>query len=647
MASLASVESLKVLEEMLRDIGGPSPATFAVAAKVGGVVGGAGAKPPLSSLSGGGPASGALFAPRDCLASDGRGQWQVPKLACRTPSPSPLRGASMAGKDRAEKRFYGKGFGLPPQESPGPIYNPESFTDERTSGRSFTHAGRPRVERGDAASTPGPNAYTLPTTVGGRHIESGVSNPPAAAFVRSRRFNAREFISRAHSRGQAATDTPAPTAYQPDVLRLTDWTSHGVAFSGSRTGRAVGVIGADSPGPIYHPEDGVAAGAGGAVPAFVSLRSSQRSSPAFTMAGRTGAGAATVEDVGSDGGGGSVGRPPRPPRGRSAGASGTPGPAAYSPTIAGTRPDPPRIQFPRAASRARVATDDTPGAKYDISDAYTRPNARGASLGASDPEKDAHRPRFEEKVFLGRGMGETRGGASPGPLYNQDYDPKKGPAFTLVHKERTFAHLYPAPSRARCISQETAKENLGAYSPGPKYNVGTKEFGASAPAYTFGTSDREFGPNAQMSPPLRGRIGANDAPATRPSEARFISAIHSRTSRAGRESPGPQNPNVTPNDAACSGTRRAPSVVIAAPVGTPRQRPGTAAGKNDAGAADAPPPDLARTTIVYPDSRAHAFPKAERLVPMKAGGLPGPGAYSPKFETTERRVKGTAIGGLS
>jgi hypothetical protein len=671
----SSVDALRAIEDMLHDIGASAPATAAS---------------PLAQQHSYGKHSPTnnRSVVKDCLAVESRNQFAIPKFTKRAASETPtlLRGAHMAGKDNTRKRYFGKGFQPPPAESPGPIYQPLGFVDERTLGKSFPKAERMRASTADLS--PAPKMQVMPPSVG-RQTESRMSNAPSVAFTQAKRFNPKEMISRAHCKGAPSQDAPAPTAYQPDILSLTD-KGHGVSFSGSRSvptnkifisrAHVADCIGAASPGPIYNPGEVQVERTHAP---FAILQSKHRSAPSFTfgISDRPSDREVIVEepevlpadatcpiDLSS-------GKPRRKCL-NAAGKAGssvrhtpmqrfishehskvqctteTPGPAYYSPSIEPTKKEVVGVSFPKEKknSTARFFSKelslakgkDSPGMRYTPNPDVVRPNLKSATFGPPADSQVTTSDRFTDKVFLGKGMGEHYGQASPGPAYSQElpkFMKQSTPAWTIVHKEKHFEHVYPAPSRPRWVSSESAKENMGAFSPGPKYDTTTKVFGGDAPSYTFGITDREFGP--QFTEEQRAKFGTAEKPYTCPGEARFISIIHSRTARAGKSSPGPQNPNVNPNDAICSTVRHAPEVRIAPPPSNHSRLKNEDTGTTSPVLLLEPKDDVTR-----PVRLSHGFEKAEKMPQGKLTAGPGPTAYHPKWELQEPRVKGASFGGL-
>ena len=659
---------LRAIEEMLHEIGAPSPVASGVAAHREHKV----VAPKTASQA---------AQQKDCLAVEARQQFATPSFSKRaaSTSPSTLRGAPMAGKDNTRKRFFGKGFQPPPAESPGPIYQPMGFVDERTTGKSFSRAERLKGSVSD--SSPAPQMHTMPPSVG-RQAESRMANSPSVSFTQGKRFNTKEMISRAHSKGSSSTDAPAPTAYQPDILRLTD-KGQGISFSGSRSvptskifisrAHVVDCIGAASPGPMYYPTEEVTKKTKAP---FAVLTSKEKRGPSFTfgVSDRPSDREVEVEEVEvlPSSGTCSIDLSSGKPKRRCLNASGkagtsvkhtpmqkfishehsklqctteTPGPAYYSADPTPTQKSYKGVSFPqeKRGSDARFYSKelslskgkDSPGMRYSPNYDACRPQRPAAIIG---PRADQMEPsdRFTDKVFLGKGMGEKPGNASPGPAYEPKYpNESHGPAWTMVHKEKHFAHVYPAPSRPRWVSSESAKENRGAFSPGPKYNIATKDFGSSGPSYTFGITDREFGD--QFTDEQREKFGTAAKPYTSPGEARFISIIHSRTARAGKCSPGPQSAN-NPSDKICSNVKTALAVGISPPPSNHSRVPRPQSG-----------PTLMidpKDSVCRPNDRAHAIGKAEKMPAPKVAAGPGPTHYTPKWELMEGHVKGVSFGGL-
>ena len=657
-----AIENLKKIEEMLSDIGAAPPAALT----------GQNGHMHVSNSSPKKVKGGSPKAKKDCLAQQQHNKPTVSGSYSRrdASSMSLQRGAPMAGKDCPEKRFYGTNFQLPPRDSPGPIYEPPILADALSQTFTFSRAPRSFCETPGSPS-PGPK-YSVPTCLG-KQVMSAASNSPQIAFTRSRRFNAREFISRAHSKNGSSLDAPAPTAYQPDILALTE-KSQGVSFSGSRSvpmnkvfisrAHVVDCIGAASPGPIYGLDDSAPSkGRNG----FTSAVSTHYSAPSFTFGTSSRRAPTTNEEkvamppitdsqdtckvVRGEGGkgvrvcvhsnaqpGGVCEHIPQEMfisrlHSKIQNTTETPGPSFYAPDANPVLSAGPAVSFARdRGSKKRFFSKslslskgaDSPGPKYMLKETWTQKNIKTAIVGG---------PR-DDKVFLGRGMGEAPGRfQSPGPMYDPAL-PNDAPSFTIVGKERQFPRsIFPGPSRSRFVSKELSRENRGAYSPGPKYDVRSKSI--DGPKYTFGVSDRYFGD--QFTAEQKKKFGTAEKPYTCPGEARFISVIHNRSASAGKTSPGPANPRVTPkDDFFCSNNQRMPTVKIAKPVGKPR-RPASEEPQDD-GEKKSPRLLYPNDTLTQPDHHAHKFSEQERLPSSKAAATPGPGQYAVRHTLVERKI---------
>ena len=659
-AMAAAKETLKKIEQMLVDLGGSNQVS---------VVEQHGASSHRSA------SRAALVAHatsgKDCLAADSRSQLQLYSLKRGNrkadspdslPSPGATKGVHMAGKDRAEKRYYGTGFNLPSAESPGPIYAPSpGFADDvsqnRIAGCSFSRAPRNQGDR-TSSCTPGPNIYSLPASVG-RQPQSDNSNASSAVFSRAGRFNSKEFISRIHSKNSASTDSPAPGTYDPPTSAFRDGTS--VPFTGSlckkqfiSAGHVVDSLGEASPGPAYS------------IDSASKMTSKYRTAPKFKFGGGA-IGDRIVDVVNEDGTVERVVRPRVQPfishaHSKVMSNSDTPGPAAYSPSDEATQPRTKSAVFVKdRAEKKRFFSRElstqigltSPGPIYVVNDQSTERHTASAVFAPvkSVPPSD----RFAGKVFLGPNMGTgSTVSVSPGPIYDLP-PPEKGPSYSIVAKERAPTKgVFPGPTRSRYISQELASENLGAYGPGPKYDI-RGDISKEGPKFTFGVSDRYFGDN--LTEAHRAKFGTAEHPYTSPGEARFVSHIFSRIAMAGKTSPGPQNPNCNPSDDTCSNRHRVKTPKMSPPVSPTRARPA-----DDATAGDPPRLLYPKYEFGKPASTVVSIPHASRRLGedaasgaatgghgggKRSGEHSGTGpSYHVKFDQVDPAVPGVRFGGL-
>jgi len=303
---------------------------------------------------------------------------------------------------------------------------------------------------------------------------------------------------------------------------------------------------------------------------------------------------------------------------------------------------------------------------YTPSFAHSERHVKGTHLGQG-PDVDEYRDRFDGKQFIGKGFGVSMGAASPGPVYDQSMK-LGGPSYTMVFKERCFPKkVFPGPERVRWISQETARDNMGAFSPGPKYDT-RGDISKEGPACSFGVSDREFGEH--FSAAQKAQFGTAAKPYTCPGEARFVSLVQQRSAMAGKASPGPCA--YSARDDITSKYHATVAVGIHKPVETKKLHP-------PPGKHDGEPPVLVEPTfhLVEKAGPAVSFTQAERwgggnAVERHKGAIakhkgaasadgdaaakrkkqdaadatPGPGAYAVKFGLTEKHVHGGSFGGL-
>ena len=534
----------------------------------------------------------------DCLAADARETMVSPVSTIRTArSTSSMRGAVFCGKQNGDSMYLGKGFSLPPRESPGPIYQPISTLDT-THGISFSSSQR----FGPAARslTPGPN-LGLTSTIG-KQSESTFDNPPNTIFAKSRRFPSEK--ARQHN---------APIAYQ-SVTSTNNGRSVGIGGARSVATNKIFIsrahvadcVGHSSPGPIYNIDDSMTSAAieaGKPPPVFVAHKSNFSSGPSFSFGAK----------LKGDGG----------RRAKSA----EPGPGNYTPSFSQVEHVPVGVSFPKSRKVSRgalPATVDAPMFNPDESIAVS--HVPGVSFGPAPESGD----KFPSKQHIGKGFQNNLGAASPGPAYALP-PTDKGKSVSFAFKEKVITNrLYPGPDRARFISKALQSESLGAYSPGPKYNIQDDPMWKTAPSVSFGISDRYF-VDTNFTEEHRRKFGTAEKPYTCPSEARFVSLAHSRATMAGKASPGPVgNPSIE----GCSQFKKPPSISIAPP---PRKRP---IEDSSVGVPQYTP----SFTQIDLDSRVHAIPKAERFVAVKGSGVPGPGHYDVKFYQVENPPKNVSVG---
>jgi hypothetical protein len=443
----------------------------------------------------------------------------------------------------------------------------------------------------------------LTSTIGSQQ-ESQFGNLPNTVFSKSKRFPSER--SREHN---------APIAYQSN---LSTNEGKGISIGGARSvasdklfisrAHVADSVGLASPGPAYNIEDSIVLAAkeqGKAPPVFIAHKSHFSSGPAFSFAAKS--------SKGTDGT-------------RRRAQSADPGPGSYAPLYTQVENVSMGVSFTKARKEPKFAPPATDGPLYNPNVSVSDKHVPAVSFGAPPESGD----KFTSKQHIGKGFSHSMGAASPGPAYTLP-PTDKGKSVTIAFKEKIIKNrLYPGPDRARFISKGLQSESLGAYSPGPKYNIQDDPMWKSAPSISFGVSDRYF-VDTNFTEEHRRKFGTAEKPYTSPAEARFVSLAHSRLSMAGKASPGPVgNPTIE----ACSHYRKPPSISIAPP---PRKKAA------DDQTAPAPQYNPSYTQIDM-EQRVHAIPKAERFGAIKGSGVPGPGHYDVKFVQVEHPPKNVSVG---
>ena len=631
MITTQGPEGLRSIEELLHEVG-VEAAVVAPQSKI------VNKRPALNPQS------------KDCLSSENKTLFHSSSHleTRRSPSPSSMiRGLPFPSKDVSAKRFYGSQFCLPVCDSPGPIYEYHSLLDDH--GVSFTKAPKMRSEMGSVCSgVESEETLTIPGSVG-KQVLSSWSSATSAVFPTSSRFSSK------------LSDSPAPNAYQASNTSTND--GHGAVLQGSRVNSSkifisrahvADCIGADSPGPMYHPNDGVPKMARNGVPGVFSMpgRSSFAAGPAFKLGSSRHSD--SPKDIPAD-----ITDPTRQcnvtPGVNDSGKSGskptgtrhcintarasstipmrqepfishehskvqstanTPGPAFYTPDYTAAKVSGPAVSFTKAKRTQRDRKAINIGPIYDPNFDSIRKKPGSIAFGALVPE-DAMPNRFPENVYLGKGIGEVPGRDTPGPVYDPDHAAlPAGPSYTIVFKERQFPRkVFPGPSRPRFISHENAKDNLGSYGPGPKYDIRTN-FGADALGYGFSQAPRLAGPKVTS-------IEAEEAAAEEKEKSK----------KKGKPV------LLNPKDETSSMNRRAPSTRIVSPSNAAKRRPQSSDGK----------PPLARDivyTVAERQGPSVSFTTADRLPVSKAGVQPGPAHYAPNFKHVEQNYGTSVLGPL-
>lgn len=594
---------------------------------------------------------------RDCLSTENRTLFNNASRIESRRSPSPgssmLRGLPFPTKDVSAKRFYGRQFCLPVCDSPGPIYNYHSLLDDH--GVSFTKAPKMRSEMGSVCSgVESEETLTIPGSIG-KQVLSSWSSASSAVFPTSGRFSSKK------------SDTPAPTAYQNSNASTNS--GHGAILQGSRVNSSkifisrahvADSIGAESPGPIYNPNDGMPTMARNGVPDVFGLagKSSYSTGPAFKFGVRcVSAGKKPVDVpqditdpthscsihsgddkkkssrscINTDRASSTIPVRAEPfishEHSKVQSTANTPGPAFYSPDFTAAKISGPAISFTKAKRTRKERGGINIGPIYTPNYDAVRAKPATTSFGASVPE-DALPNRFPENQYFGKGVDERRGRDTPGPVYDVPADTASGmtpgPSFSMVFKERQFPRtVFPGPSRPRYISSENANENLGTYGPGPKYDI-RNTIGKDATSYGFSMAARLAGPVVRS-------VEAEEAAAEEKTKKKKSKPVL-----------------LNPKDDASSGNRRAPCVRIVGPADVVRKRP-QSADSSSGGAGSGKPPLPLRDisyTVTEKQGPSISFPTSDRLPVSKAGVQPGPAHYAPNFKHVELNYGTSVLGPL-
>jgi hypothetical protein len=357
-----------------------------------------------------------------------------------------------------------------------------------------------------------------------------------------------------------------------------------------------------------------------------------------------------------------------------------PGPGAYTPDIKETIIQGPSIGFARSR-RMTKDTTDSPGPVYTPTYDFSEKGQHVVRIG-NGPEEDYERERFNAKIFLGNKLGvDAVGRDSPGPMYfpGQKWD---GPAYTIQFKEKKVRKsIFPRPERARWISEQTAKENLGAWSPGPKYDT-RGDISREGIAYSFTGSNTNREQEEQLQQQDHSNNNNNkDTSSANASRTRKIDEYYSgNESGVRRKSPaGVSAPMYNPDISVLSTTKPIHSVVISSiterksPPGRARQQQdsasrgggrrgnATSSGNNTASAEVAadhptslynPKDDLTRAS-----APAFSFGKGDRSSSIwntnqdkqqkGTSSVTGTGMLNINYSQVEHQNHGPRLGGLS
>lgn len=661
--STAGPEGLRYLEDLMFEIGAHSATSTALSS------------PHVTASSPTPSSKGPSQRPnvshiRDCLEQNSRAANNTTNQAKsdmssirRSPSPSSMiKGAILMGKNENEEiRYFGKGFAAR-SESPGPIYDPPTSAFNAAGGLSFSKAPKRTMEtRSMDSEGGGSELIMIPGSVG-KQVLSSFSSASSAAFSRGSRFNNKMYISRVHNDNRGL-DSPSPTAYQPSNGSTNE--GHGALLCGGRVSTAklfisrahtADCIGMDSPGPIYHVADSShMKGKNGLMPPFYSAQSTLASGPSVGFTGSRSHSAMDATEIvevtnpkcrchiekdettgksvrhcvheTSKPGGISKAIPTEPfishAHSKVQSTANTPGPAYYDITESQQLLDTSaHVSFTKAKledkNRYRTLS---PGPKYTPSYKATEKNVSGVTFGSKLPHEDRS-DRFSDKMFLGKGLVTGEGMHSPGPIY----DPKnqhEAPQVTMTFKERVFdkKKLFPGPSRSRFVSAELAKENLGTFSPGPKYDV-RGVTGSEVPSYSIPQASKDGSTAAK-------KDNADDDMDGKAKKKKKTKPVL-----------------LYPKDDYLSNKYHGPAVAISPVPSTVSKKRSGSEESEDESKRKGSPTELKETSFhlvekAYP---AVQFSKNSRLPPTRVPVQPGPTQYTPNWTHVEPRVAGVAIG---
>uniref|UniRef100_A0A7S1N3Y1 Uncharacterized protein n=1 Tax=Eutreptiella gymnastica TaxID=73025 RepID=A0A7S1N3Y1_9EUGL len=591
----------------------------------------------------------------DCLDETGKEKKAHPEFTKREIKKIP-KGFSFGTAPKGDdKMFYTADLStymFLGKESPGPCYHPAS--PEPHKAQSIPKAGRMKDKA--LESTPGPQ-YDVPGSIG-RQIAK--ESAPSYKMGQSQRFNDNLYISSAHSKSMTNSESPAPNSYSLEE------TASGPAFSftaGSRDVSASGKlfisrahseregIGNASPGPMYTWSSEVTHKRS---PAYTMASSERVSEPPRRARSTPPGGAASDEERRN--------RNRAHPRfisrehAKLEPGKDSPGPGAYSPDHKSHEKETPHHTFGvndshvnRFISRDLVHYGhESPGPKYKPNEKHIKKRSGAAIFANSDPNLSALMPRFPENQYIGshKLAAEAAGRTSPGPAaYTPVIMSEKAPAYTMARKEKVLVkRICPGPERSRYISKEMSQENLGAYSPGPKYKMPDCIGNQYSIKYSMGMSDRAF---EDIAVELKEKHGTIEKPYTAPSEARFYGALMQKHSMLGKYSPGPK---YMPDDTCVA--KKVPAHAMAGrwkstdvrptkeEYDEERKRVKARGPQRDITAASAP-------KVKFGTSKRGLLKGEDKSSKTNAHGRDSPGpVYRPNFEAVSKHKPSTYIGGL-
>ena len=423
----------------------------------------------------------------------------------------------------------GPGFPVPSDASPGPIYTPKLNKNTRATG--FGKSSR-NMGGQHANPTPGPK-YELVGTLGNQLTRA---SSPACRIGQASRFSEKEYLSAAHSKCASVKSETfvGPATYQTSL----DTRNPGPAYSfGGADGK-----GRFNDKVFISRAHSKSAGCGDSGPGPQPTLTKNTLYGCNHEASSRSRRAPAMKFCSNDFGGTQQAKPERAEESNS-----TPGPGVYDPAVTCTKEKAPAFSFGMQADSSKIYISsaltadsqgrESPGPTYNPEHWAVHRAAPAYSFAGADPDDGASRERFCHNRYIGGGIGAVAGMASPGPALYDSVDLPKGPACSMGRKEkRLLKRICPAPENPRFVSKELAKDNLGCYSPGPKYALAGTVGASGSVAHTFGLQDRQFD---DLDDEQRSLLGTADKPYASPSEARYLSKEHSTILR-GKYSPGPK-----------------------------------------------------------------------------------------------------------
>lgn len=549
------------------------------------------------------------------------------------------------------------------------------------------------------ADSPGPVAYQA--------VCAGTTNDGRGAPLLGNREAAQKmFISKGHSAVDGVgMESPGPIYSAMDGLEAAELAKRKAASS--RAGSATANNRSTSSASQRH-SDAASAKRHIAINPFHTVGSAHRSGPSFSMTGTRSASAPLVMDadvaqsncschfekdeqthkckrscLNASVKPGSISQyVPAEPfisrlHSKTQSTSNTPGPAFYNPIESfNTVNKGTSVAFGKSkkSDGAEAVVAASPGPKYNPVAESISKHVSTYNFGSRHPHEDRS-DRFSTKQYLGSGFDTGDRSASPGPIYTpKDLTPAIAPGASMAFRDPDVSHkklLFPGPLKNRYLSKESARENFGAYSPGPKYDI-RGDISKEALAFSIPLTERLAGKVAKPGAGPLGGLGTNHAAGGDAG----IDAVGGAGGAGGgsgfnNTSTSPKNKErkptlLYPKDTYLSTSTYGPSVGIAPlPASPERTRPDSpggggntpnnnnkSGGPGEGGEGASPnrsreqPLVLTEPVFHLVEQRATAacFSKTARLPPQRGGVQPGPAQYAPNYAQVERHTPAFSIG---